>query len=499
MKGNWQIWIERLFFYKTNNTQKEISVKLLKYSVYMVGAALFAFSSGCVAYKPPPDIIHADNYTTESTKIQRTLPYAYKTLDVSAAINIALTNSPTYQQARLAMIQAWSVYYGSLNAFTPNVGLAFAGTQSGAYGGTPGVGGSPYGNNWTSGISGTWNVFNGLQDTMNAMSQLATAKSKEELNKDARRLLILSVKLAYYQILADKATIQIQQSNEMFQQQQVNETQLKYDAGATSLSDLLNFKVGRNNAQVSVIKAKASYAVDKYALAALLGLTTSEFPESVNFPSVDVIEDQGYSLGVDFYVNVAVDQRPDLKSSRELVKAAKYALYQTWGAFAPTAGLNWSYTSASSSPNPVPSSGGSNQPYFNPTYTNSYGFSTAWTLWDGGSQSSRIMKVRGAQANYDSTQEGLLSSWITVVKSVRTSYMNLTSAIAQKKINGATLSMSKERRDLVRDEYNAGNTDIATLNQAQNDLVGVEQNYVTSVIGVVTNRAQLDAACGLRD
>ena len=478
-------------------------MKLLKYSAYMAGAALFAFSSGCVAYKPPPDIIHANNYTAESMKVQRALPFAYKEMSVKDAINIAITNNPTYQTARLAMIKAWATYYGSLNAFAPNIGVGFSGSQSGTYGNAT----SPtYSNTWASGIGSSgnyganYNVFNGLMDTMYAMNQLASAKSAEELNKDARRKLVLSVKLAYFQILKDKATIQIQQSNEMFQEQQVNETQLKYDAGASSLADLLNWKVKRNDAQVAVIIAKAAYAVDKYALAALLGLTSSEIPDSVEFPNVDVIEDQGYSLGVEFYINVAVSQRPDLQSSREMVKAYKYSLYQTWGAFSPTANIGWQYASSTNN--------GAMRPYDSgTTYTNSYGFNTTWTIWDGNNTASgtsggggcRITNVRKAQADYDTAQETLLSTWITVIQNVRTAYTNLVASIATKKINGATLSMSKERRDLVRDGYNAGNTDIATLNGAQNDLVSVEQNYVSSIISVATNKANLDAACGLRD
>lgn len=483
-------------------------MKLLKYSAYMAGAALFAFSSGCVAYKPPPDIIHANNYTAESMKVQRVLPSAYKEMGVKDAINIALTNNPTYQTARLAMIKAWAAYYGSLNAFTPNIGVGFGATQTGTYG----IGGNSYytqfnggvGSNGANGAGAAYNVFNGLMDTMYAMNQLASAKSAEELNKDARRKLVLNVKLAYFQILKDKATIQIQQANEMFQEQQVNETQLKYDAGASSLADLLNWKVKRNDAQVAVINAKAAYAVDKYALAALLGLTSSEIPDSIDFPDIDVIEDQGYSLGVEFYISVAVSQRPDLQSSREMVKAYKYSLYQTWGAFSPTASINWGYTYTSNTakiPGTITTSGG------NPNYTNSYGFNTNWTIWDGnntasgtsGGGGSRITNVRKAQADYDTSQETLLATWIGVAQNVRTAYTNLVAAIATKKINGATLSMSKERRDLVRDGYNAGNTDIAVLNGAQNDLVTVEQAYVTSIINVATFKANLDAACGLRD
>ena len=86
-------------------------MKLLKYSTYMVGAALFVFSAGCVAYKPPPDIVHANDYTAEGNDSQRTLPLSYRTMSIDDAVSIALANNTDYQKARLSMIKAWAAYY----------------------------------------------------------------------------------------------------------------------------------------------------------------------------------------------------------------------------------------------------------------------------------------------------------------------------------------------------------------------------------------------------
>lgn len=477
-------------------------MKLLKYSAYTVGTILVAVAAGCVSYKPPPDIIHADNYTAESAQLQRTLPPDYKVLTVEDAVNISLANNPGYKQIRLAMIQAYAQYYGGLlNDFTPGMGYSWSGTQHQApNAGGPFPGGGASGNNFSQGLSAQMTVFNGMQNIMGALANLANAKSAEEADRNARRLLIFSVKSAYYQVLLDKANVQIQMANEAFQEQMVNDTQLKFDAGASSLSDLLGYKANRNDAQVQVITNTASYYNDRFALATLMGLTTADIPASTNFPSLDILDDKGYALPVEFYLDMAINQRPDLQQSKEQLKAAKYNLYSSWGAFAPTAGLNWNLGTANSTARDGFQPFSAN--YDNRSY--SYGANVNWTLWDGGglgggATGNRITNVRFSQAAYDSAQEALTASWINVAQNVRTSYTNLSSNIATRKIQGATLSITKERRDLVVDQYNAGSVDITTLNQAQNQLVGVELSYVQSVIGVAVSRAALDASCGIRD
>lgn len=476
-------------------------MKLLKYSAYTVGTILFAVAAGCVSYKPPPDIIHANNYTGESAQLHRTLPPDYKVLTVEDAVNIALANNPGYKQQRLAMIQAYSIYYGNiLNNFTPGMQYTWGVTQAQA----------PNGNFSSAGLTGTntkqnlaaqWTVFNGMQNIMGTLSNLATAKASEETERDYRRTLIQSVKNQYYAVLLDKATVQVQLANEAFQQQMVVDTQLKFDAGAASLADLLSFKQSRNGAQVEVISATAQYYIDRYALAILMGLTTADIPANTDFPSLEVLDDKGYALPVEFYLDMAINQRPDLQFSKESLKAAKYNLYSAWGAFAPSAQLTWNMGAGQTK------QGRDTFVPFTTNYDNrnyNYGANVTWTLWDGGgygdgTTGNRITTVRYQQAAYDSAQEALTTAWMTVVESVRSSYTGLSASIAIRKIDGATLSMAKEQRDLVVDQYNAGSVDITRLNQAQNQLVQVEISYVNAVISVAQSRANLDAACGIRD
>jgi len=459
-------------------------VNFYKNPALAISSVIIAITAGCVSYKPPPDIIHADNYTAESDSEQRRIPADNRVLTVNEAMNIALANNPTYQIARLNMVSAYALYYKSLSAFSPTLGVN-------------------YGQSWTQGsqanrgsdsagaLTASYTAFNGMQDVFSALSASATAKQQEYLYQNARRILVKDTRIAYYQILLDRANIQIELGNEVYNEQMVNDEQLKYDAGASSLSEILNFKINRNDAQTALISDKAKYKVDRYLLAQFMGLTTADVPSEVRFPPIEVVSNNEFTMGVEFYLDLAINQRPDLKGEKEALKAAKYSLYKSWGAFSPTVSVSMDYgfdrtdTGTGAMGGAFAPTGDSN--------TYNYGWSANWDLWKGG---SRIFDVRSSMALYDVEKEKLLQRWIIVVEEVREDYTYLNMAIAKRKVQAQTLELARQRRDLVREEFNAGNKDIATLNQSQEQLIRSESSYVQSVISVAVNRAKLAAACG---
>ena len=468
-------------------------MKLFRLLLLTTCTIVIALASGCVSHKPPPAVIHADNYTAETMKSHQIIPPADRILGLKEAIRIGLTNNPTYKQKHLAIVSAWAAFYSQLAGYSPNLSLTFGADQtqwlSTISGGLPagGINSTPY-MAWAGNVQATWNVFNGLRTTMETLAARSTALKEEELEKNYRRTLIYAITQAYNAILLARAQIQIDLSNEAFNEQQLRDGQLKYNAGASSLSDLLNFKIGKANAENDVITDTAAYKVYRYALAALMGLTTADMPETMQFPPIQVAVSEEYALGVEFYLDMAIAQRPDLKATRLDLDSLKYKLYSAWGAFSPQVDLemNYGYNTQKNGHEGrwVPQGNDLNF---------DYGFAASWDIWKGG---SRIADVRYAQAQLDSKQEDLMNSWITVVQDVRTAYTNLLADIAHRKLLKKILAMTQQRRDLVREEYNAGNIDIATLNQIQNLLVRAESQHIRSVINVSNSKADLNAACG---
>ena len=467
-------------------------MKLFK-SALVAGIAIVTLISGCVGYKSPPPVIHADNYTAETVQDQQVIPSADKVLGLREAIRIALTNNPGYKQKHLAIVTAWASFYTQLAGYSPTLSLGFGASQSqnGAGNGGSGTFGS-VSTPWTGGMNSTWNVFNGFQTTFNTLAARDQALSAEEMDRDYRRQLIYLVTTTYNSILQARAQIQIDLSDEAFNEQQLRDGQLKYNAGASSLADLLNFKIMKAQAQDSVVTDTAAYKIYRYALAALMGLTTADLPEETQFPPISVPENQEYSLGAEFYLDLAIAQRPDLKAARLNLNALKYSLYSSWGDFAPTVDLTMGYGYSRASGGNGNWGHSSASPRGQDLLYN-YGFNVGWDLWKGG---SRIANVRIAQAALDTQEETLMQSWITVVQEVRGAYTNLMADEMHRTILASVMKYSLQRRDLIREEYNAGNCDITTLNEAQNILVENESKHIKAVIGVSNSRAQLDEVCG---
>ena len=464
---------------------------LVKSTLSATAVTVIMLTLGCVSNKPPPPIVYANNYTAEVLGAQRVLPPGDRRLGLKEAIRIGLTNNPTYKQKRLAIVSAWALFYSQLANYSPQVSTTFGSTQtqwaSTASGNGTGINTSPY-TAWNGNLAMTWNVFNGLQTTMNVLAARADSLSAEELERDYRRTLIYGITQAYNTILLNRSQIQIDLSSEAYYAQLLWDGQLKYNAGSSSLSELLNWKINKSNAQNDVITAATQYKLSRYALAALMGLSTVDLPEETQFPPIKVAINDEFSLGVDFYLDLAINKRPDLKAAKLDLESLKYTLYSKWGAFSPQADLTMNY-GYNTQKNGLE---GRWMPQGNDLNFN-YGFTASWDIWKGG---SRIADVRSAQAQLDSQEEELMNTWITVVKEVRIAYTKLLENIAHRKLLKEIVDMTLHRRDLITEEYNAGNIGVVVLNQIQDQVVLAESNHVRAVINVANSRAQLKEACG---
>ena len=77
---------------------------------------------------------------------------------------------------------------------------------------------------------------------------------------------------------------------------------------------------------------------------------------------------------------------------------------------------------------------------------------------------------------------------------MRTAYENHLSSIEQAQIAKEICDLTRETRDLVENEYNAGTALVTRLNEAERDLVQAQNNLATAIVNIANTRAQLDAA-----
>ncbi len=269
---------------------------------------------------------------------------------------------------------------------------------------------------------------------------------------------------------------------------------IKFNAGTSSREKLLNSQIAQNNAETLTINSSTQYQTHKYALAALMGLTIEDLSDNIILPETNLEDDSLSSLGVDFYINMAINHRSDLQASKEALKSSKYNLYKSWGTLAPTLNLTIGYgyknTEEVDKTLSMKGAGPSKKSCeFN------YNLTTSWLIWDGGSS---IAEIYLNNAKYNSAKESVASTTIDVIQNIKTNYSQLISNVAIAKINKKTMLIAQEKYDFAQKNYNAGIINMLDLQEAQHSFIIAEVAYIISIINVANYKAILEASYSIK-
>lgn len=461
---------------------------------FFAGAAIvaaFVVLSGCTSYPKPPSSVTKSNYTSLSADEKQLLPDGVSALSLDEAQNTAVQNNPDFKAKYFAIVGARAKYYQSFSAYLPTIKATYSiGQDYNDYYGDPASAATPQGNDMkttysTPGMNASLVVFDSFVREMNVLAAKHSWKYNEALELDARRILLRSVAYAYNNVLLAKAKINIAEEDMKYNNALLRENELKFEAGSIPLSDVLNFKVRYNNAEGNLYSAQYTYAYSKYILAELMGLTDSNIPDEVKFPEMPS-PDGEVLADIAVYLDMSLANRPDLKAYRESLEVAKYNYWSSICSFGPVFTANAS-TSYDYRKKTYSHTAGSK------TNTASFGYSgvATWELFSGG---KTYFTMRAAQALVSQTDFQLAAKWINVISDVRSSYDNYINNYKQVKLYQKTLELVRKTRDLVDEEYRAGNTNLTRLNEAQRDLVNAETNLVTAVVNMHNAKAQLTAA-----
>ena len=465
----------------------------------LLAALGLAAITGCASYEPPPKAVTHSSFTGVPQDEQKRLTVSnHRLLTLEDAQSLAVRNNPNFKTKYFAIVSARAAYYGAFAPYLPKVALGY---QIGQSFSEPN---NVYPNNIRNGsrtfeqtptASATWLIFDSFAREMNLLAAKHNWKESEALELDARRLLVRSVAYAYNDILLAMAKIRIAKENMKFQNSQLKENELKFEVGAVPLSNVLNFKAYYNTAESDLYAAEYAYAASKYTLAQLMGLTEATIPHEVKFPDVPSPDGELLSA-LPIYLDTALANRPDLKAYREALEVSKYNYWSSICAFGPTVTFNANigYTVGQSRIKNYSKTGRAGD-YTSKyqTFNFSYGAAASWEIFSGG---QTFFNMRARQASMMQSDYTLANTWITVISEVRTAYDNYQTCLKQVKISQKSLELYRKIRDLVAEEYQAGNTELTRLNEAQRDFVSAETTFATYVINMHNAKAQLQAAVG---
>lgn len=452
-------------------------------------AVLLTVAAGCYNYAPPALVTEGNTYTKRRVDPRKILPPDTKVVTLELSQELSVVNNPDFESKYHAVQAAWSAYRQRFSGYFPTVTANYGFTQN--FDTPTDVTNTSINktNAWGNsvGLNASLTVFDGLQREMNLLSAKHSALGEEAVREDSRRLLLKAVAEAYNNILLSIENSRIAITDRDFQLKQLKDAQYKYDAGAIPLSDVLNFKVKVNDATSNQISAQYNYNFSRYLLAELIGMPEATLPDDLKYSPIDSIPDEELP-DVNIYLDAALNNRPDLKYYRELLQVSKYNLYSKWGAYSPTVSLNGGVGYDTHYTKNLTGSPG-HTAYNDSNYN--WGVTTQWVLFNGG---LREFQIQQAQALAAEAKFNVSTVWIRVIKEVRTAHDTYRQNVKQAKLYRETLSLVTKQRDLVEEEYKAGNKELTRLNEAQRDLVQAETNLVKALVNVMNAKSQLEAA-----
>ena len=460
---------------------------------------LLAAVAGCYDYPRPPAATLGDTYSMRERDKAEDLFKGMKSLTLADAQRIAILNNPTYIAAYHAVNAARMRYYQAWGAYSPTLSAGFSLQNGDSWVRSNAVNGARDGHQLRTGTFATSTtvtanllVFDGLARTFKMLAAKHNWNYQKRMEEDACRTMMYSVAYAYNTVLLAIENRRIAEEDRKFQLSSLKDTQYKFQAGAVPLSDVLNFQIQMNNADVNMISADYQYETAIYALAVLMGYPDGTLPADLDFPS-DFKTNFGDLPSVEIYLDTALANRPDLKAYREQLEVARYQMYQTYSAYSPTVNAFAEFSYGTSARN-FAGYGYNYSNAYSETPSFTYGAYADWTIFNG---LIRYNQMREYQASLAVADYNVADSWFTVVGEVRTAYANYIQSVRKTKLYEKTRDLSAQQRDLVDDEYRAGNTELTRLNEAQRDLVDAETSLAASYINIQNAKAQLDSAVGV--
>jgi outer membrane protein TolC len=399
-------------------------------------------------------------------------------LDLGTAQEIALADNPSLaaaaervEQARQRMDQARALYYPSVDAGASMLHSNPAHDE-------------PDMDLYGASIGASWLVFDGFSRKFSNLIAEYGQQESEQARRDAQRLLLQSVAVSYYGAQLALYNKTIAEADFSFNSKQAGEAKLSMNAGAGSLSAVLNFQVQMNNASTEILLAERNYDLAMYGLAVLLGRKSGKMPDGLHLAKVAMVDgSQFFAIEADTLLELARKNRPDLIRSDLAFQRADSVVGVKQAAYYPTVALQGGLEGTRRDDISFESN----------DFGSAIGVNLSYNLFRGRSDAAKIAEARAAKRE----SARILEQQKNVVQSeVLQAITNLEQARAQLILQRQSVKLVTQTRDLVEEGYKAGQESLARFNEVQRDLVRTQSRLALSLISLYTNRFTLKTATG---
>ncbi len=413
-------------------------------------------------------------------------------LDLETAQHIALADNPTLaaaaervEQARQRIDQARALYWPSIDAG----GSAAANrlSENDAASQSLLMGGSNVDRDsekYQLSLAASWLLFDGFSRKFSNLIADYGQQGSEQARRDGMRLLLQSVAESYYGAQLASYNKAIGEADYEFNSKQLDEARTSMEAGAGSLSAVLNFQVQMNNARTDILLAERDYELALYGLAVLLGRKSGQMPEGLELAKVEMVEkDQFHELSVEQLLQAALGNRPDLLGQEVNLQRAESTVGANQAALYPQISLNGS----------VDGKRTEDVDFEGADFGSALSVNLSYNLFRGGADRARIAEAKASKREAARLLEQQKNQ---VLSDVRQAVTRLEQAREQLLLQRTSVKLVEQTRDLVQEGYSVGQESLARLNEVQRDLVRTQSRLALALVALYTNRQGLTTATG---
>ena len=271
--------------------------------------------------------------------------------------------------------------------------------------------------NWATDIEISQTIYDGGKSIAALRSASVTKRQSLATYQTAVADTLLSVRLAYYDVLLAEQQIVVNEASVKLLQKELEDQQHRLDAGTVPKFNVLRAEVAVANQRPALIQARNSYRIAKNNLSNLLGYNLPrEIWEDIPLNLTDGFDTTPMVVNLPDAIQQALERRTELETLRRTVDLEKLNLVSAKSGYQPNvalyAGYDWQSSEFSTELGD----------HFNGWVA---GARMTWNIFDGG---ATYGQVKTAKAQLDKSKTDLADQQRQIELGVRTAYSDLVQA-----------------------------------------------------------------------
>jgi outer membrane protein TolC len=409
-------------------------------------------------------------------------------LSLADCLNIALDQNATILQAKNDLEASYGVVVQTRAVALPHLQAngQYKDTDRNAIESFPNAPTSPN-QNWNAGIQIVQSIYQGGK--LMAAVRAAKVTKQQALAQYQTTLAdtLLSVRLAYYDILLAAEQITVNETSVNLLEKELEDQQHRYDAGTVPHFNVLRAKVSVANARPPLIQAQNNYRITKNNLANLLGYNLPrEIWENIPLNLTDALDAEPYQINLPEALQQALERRSELVALRKTQELQKLNITDASAGYKPTlqlfAGYNWDNAQFTPPVDLTHDINGWNA-----------GAQVSWDIFDGMLTHGKVVQAR---ALYDKSKTAVDEEMRNVELEVRTAYSDFLEA---QEVLESQKTVQAEAEESLREanaRASAGTGTQLDVLDAENSLTQARSTQVQALHDYDAARAKFERAIG---